>query len=73
MQSIVETFVRAPSSGSPSQGRPSISALNSTESTELDDGISTQATSSIEASANKSPVNTSASEYSCVYFSKIVH
>ncbi|XP_014229604.1 1-phosphatidylinositol 4,5-bisphosphate phosphodiesterase classes I and II isoform X1 [Trichogramma pretiosum] len=56
----------APSSiGSP-HGRPSIGAINSADSQELEDGVSALAVTVVDGSSNKSPLNASTSSFSLI-------
>ena len=61
VQSIGELPGLAPTVGSP-HGRPSIGAINTSDSQELEDGVASLTVNVADASSNKSPLNASTSE-----------
>ncbi|XP_016837746.1 1-phosphatidylinositol 4,5-bisphosphate phosphodiesterase classes I and II isoform X1 [Nasonia vitripennis] len=63
VQSIGELPGLVPSTGSP-HSRPSISAINASESQELEDGVASLMVNPADASSNKSPLNASSSSFS---------
>ncbi|XP_058792167.1 1-phosphatidylinositol 4,5-bisphosphate phosphodiesterase classes I and II isoform X2 [Phymastichus coffea] len=62
-QSIGELPGLIPSTGSP-QGRPSIGAINTSDSQEIEDGGTSLTVNIADASSNKSPLNASMSSFS---------
>lgn len=70
VQSIGELPGLVPSTGSP-HPRPSISAINASESQELEDGVASLSVNVADASSNKSPLNASSSEYFVVEIEKM--